>query len=139
MVNPHDVSRELKLFLLGRVSSYEQLETLLLLHRRRDDSFSPQAVAEVLHVSEIVVAEALEHLCRENLLDVQGAGETRVFKYAPASFYLAKLVDQLAEIWNDNHLTVMNVMSSNAIERVRTEALRTFSDAFLLGKKKSDG
>lgn len=133
-----DLSAELKGFLRGWVTSYEQLQTLLLLHRRRDDSFSPQSVAEVLHVSEVATTEALEHLCRVTLVSVQVASGTRSFRYAPGSIHLSGLVDQLADAWDRHQLVVMNLMSSNAIERVRTRAIRTFADAFILGKK-TDG
>lgn len=133
------VSAEVKSFLRAWVTSYEQLQALLLLHGRRDDSFSTVSVAEVLHTSEPVAAEALEHLCRVSLVQVHLASSPPTFKYAPASSQLDDLVDQLADAWEHHQLTVMNLMSSNAIERVRTGALRAFADAFVLGKNKPDG
>lgn len=138
MDDPPDISAELKSFLRGWITSYEQLQTLLLLRQRRDDGFSASSIAEVLHVSEIAAAEALEHLCRVSLVEFQGASGASSFKYAPASIHLGDLVDQLADAWARNQLTVMNLMSSNAIERVRTGAIRTFADSFILGKK-TDG
>lgn len=133
-----EIAPELKSFLRGWVSSYEQLQTLLLLRQRRDDRFSLQSIATALHVSEIVAAEALDHLRSVNLVEVLTASDPIGFKYAPGSAHLAELVEQLADAWDRQQLTVMNLMSANAIERVRTGALRTFADAFLLERKKTD-
>jgi len=138
MDDPPDIGPEVKSFLRGWVASYEQLQTLLLLRQHRDDSFSLESIAGALHVSEIVAAEALDHLRSVNLVQVLTAGHTTGFKYAPGSLHLAGLVDQLAEAWDRQQLKVMNLMSANAIERVRTGALRTFADAFLLERKKTD-
>ena len=139
MDSPPDVSPELKSFLRGWITSYEQLQTLLLLRQRRGESLSAPFVAGALHVSETVATEGLDHLCHVSLVEVRVTGETRVFKYAPGSIHLGNLVDQLADAWDRNLLAVMNLMSANAIERVRTGAIRTFADAFLVGRKKTDG
>lgn len=133
-----DIGPEVKSFLRGWVASYEQLQALLLLRQRRDDVFSLESIAASLHVSEIVAAEALDHLRSVSLVAVLTAGDTTSFKYAPGSLHLAELVDQLAEAWDRHQLKVMNLMSANAIERVRTGAIRTFADAFLLERKKKD-
>jgi len=134
-----DVSAEVKSFLRGRITSYEQLQTLLLLRQRRAESLSARFVAETLHVSESAAAEALEHLSSVTLAEVQLGSGTPSFKYVPGSVHLGELVDQLADAWEHNQLVVMNLMSSNALERVRTGALRRFADAFIIGKKKTDG
>ena len=139
MDDPPDVSAELKSFLRGWITSYEQLQTLLLLRQRRDGSLTTQSVAAILSVSESTAAEALEHLRRASLIEVLVARGTASFKYAPASIHLADLVDQLVDAWDLYQLTIMTLMSSNAIDRVRTGAIRTFADAFILGKKKTDG
>lgn len=139
MNDASDISSEVKGFLRGWVASYEQLQTLLLLRQQRNDSFSLASVAEALHVSEIIAAEALDHIRSVSLVEVVAGSDPPLFKYAPGSTHLSDLVDQLADAWENNQLRVMNQMSANAIERVRTGALRTFADAFLLERKKTDG
>ncbi|HEY6728056.1 MAG TPA: hypothetical protein VI197_28800 [Polyangiaceae bacterium] len=139
MDTPPELSAEVKSFLRGWLTSYEQLQTLLLLRQRRDESFSPQAIAEILHASDIVAEEALEHLRGVSLVEVSVGSTPRSYKYAPGSIHLSGLVEQLADAWDRHQLAVMNQMSANAIERVRTGAIRTFADAFVLGKKKTDG
>lgn len=139
MDEPPGIGAEVKSFLRGWITSYEQLQTLLLFRQRRDESLSTSFVAQTLHVSETAAAEALEHLCRVTLVEAQVTDGTPGFKYAPGSIHLRDLADQLADAWEQHQLVVMNLMSSNALERVRTGALRTFADAFILGKKKTDG
>lgn len=139
MTDSPDVSAELKSFLRGWIASYEQLQTLLLLQQRQQESFSSRSVAEILRMPELVAEEALEHLSSVSLVEIQVLSQVRTFKYAPGSIHLGGLVAQLADAWDRNQLTVMNLMSSNAMERVRTGALRTFADAFVLGRKKTDG
>lgn len=133
---PPETSAELEAFLRHEILSYEQLQTLLLLRSRPDESFSPQSVAEVLHVPEEAAAEVLEHLCSHKLLEVQFGTGSLLFSYRPGSAALVRVVDELAESYDFNRLTVINLMNANAFERVRTQALNTFANAFILGRKK---
>ena len=136
MNTPPEASAELQAFLRDKILSYEQLQTLLLLRSRRDEDFSPESVAGVLHVPEEVAEEVLDHLCSQNLLDVQFGTGSRLFSYGPGSVALAGVVDELAESYDFNRLTVINLMNANAFERMRTQALNTFASAFILGRKK---
>ena len=136
MNTPPEASAELQAFLRDKILSYEQLQTLLLLRSRPDETFSPGSVAEVLHVPEEVAAEVLDHLRSQNLLELQSGTESRRFCYSPGSVALAGVVDELAESYDVNRLTVINLMNANAFERVRTQALSTFANAFILGRKK---
>ena len=136
MNTPPEASAELKAFLRDKIFSYEQLQTLLLLRSRPDQTFSPGSVAEVLHVPEDAAAEALDHLCSQNLLEVQFGTETVLFSYRPGNAALVGVVDELAESYDLNRLTIINLMNANAFERVRTQALNTFANAFILGRKK---
>ena len=47
-------------------------------------------------------------------------------------------IEALARVYEERRLDVIKRMTANAIERVRTAAIRTFSDAFLLRRKKDD-
>ena len=135
MNTPAEASAELQAFLRDKILSYEQLETLLLLRSRPDEAFSRGSVAAALHVPEETVAEVLDHLHSQNLLDVRVGPET-LYRYSPQNAVLVVVVDELAASYNHNRLTVMNLMNANALERVRTRALNTFASAFVLGRKK---
>ena len=136
MNTPPEASAELRAFLRDKILSYEQLETLLLLRSRPDETFSPGSVAGALHVPEEAAAEVLDHLCSQSLLEVQFGTGSLLFSYKPGSAALTGVVDELAESYNSYRLTVMNLMNANAFERVRSQALITFANAFILGRKK---
>lgn len=125
------VSIEVRDFLHDKILSYEQLETLLLLHGRRNETFSPTAVAELLHVPEQAAADLLDRMLRQRLLAMQVVGASIRFSYGPESAALAGVIDQLAESYDHNRLAIMNLMNANAVERVRTLA----QNAFVLDRK----
>jgi hypothetical protein len=56
-----------------------------------------------------------------------------LFTYLPEQ---AVVVQRLDEICGSQPHVVMRWMNANALERVRSEAIRTFADSFLMGKKK---
>ena len=132
MTTSAEVSAEVQDFLHDRILSYEQLETLLLLHSRRNETFSPTAVAELLHVPEQAAADLLDRMLRQRLLAMQVVGASIRFSYGPDSAALAGVVDQLAESYSHDRLAVMDLMNANAMERVRTQA----RNAFVLDRKK---
>lgn len=121
------------------IESFEQLEILLLLLKRPGETWAPDAVATAikLSLSEDAAAEALAHLRRWNLIEGEARGR---YRYNPAN-RLDATIRALATVYEDERLEVMRLMNQNAIERVRTSALRAFSDAFFVGGggKKKDG
>jgi DNA-binding transcriptional ArsR family regulator len=122
--------------LRDHIGSFEQLEVLLLLHREADRAWPPDAVAAELSIASPAAQEALESLQRANLLAAAREGESVLFRYALAGARLEAAVQGLARAYHESPVEVVKLMSANTIERVRTSALRTFADAFLLGKKK---
>jgi hypothetical protein len=127
---------EVQAFLRDRVESYEQLAILLLLRTRgSDSSWSPSAVAKELHLPESVAEQELQAFCRQGLSSVAVYPDRVEFRYRPESPELAILVEKLAEAYESQRVEVMQMMTTNAIERVRARALRTFANAFLVGKK----
>jgi hypothetical protein len=132
------ISDDVKSLLRDCIESFEQLEVLLLLHGTPDQTWAPDAVttASRLNLSEEAVADALAHLRRWKLVE----GEARLYRYSPAN-RLDATVRALATAYEDDRLEVMRLMNQNALERVRTSALRAFADAFFVGGggKKNDG
>lgn len=84
-----------------------------------------------------IIEEAIEHLRRRGLVDVPPGAERDSYRYAPYKPELGKVVDALARAYDEDRLGVMNLMNVNAIERVRNQALRTFAEAFVVGRKKN--
>jgi DNA-directed RNA polymerase specialized sigma subunit len=122
--------------LYEQVTSYEQLEALLLLHAAPGRDWTVTEVAAALHIDTANAAAALTALGAQRLLSVKSSGAEQDYRYAPADGAMAAGVDKLAQSYAERRLEVVKQMSANAIERVRSSAARTFADAFLLGDRK---
>jgi hypothetical protein len=131
----HEIPSELRQFLRDHVETYEQLEILVLLAGAPDRHWRGDDIAAALHLDRAVVAEALAHLDRAGVLEPGGGDAAPRVAARPDH---AVMLARLAEVYRRDRLGIMNLMTSNALERVRTSALRAFTSAFLLGKK-NDG
>jgi hypothetical protein len=80
----------------------------------------------------------LADLVALELATARGAGGPE-FRYAPATVALDAGVSALARAYADQRLEIMKLISANAIERLRTAAIRAFSDSFLIRRKRRDG
>ena len=133
MSTADEVPEDVRAFLTQHVESYEQLQILLLLQRERTD-WTAQGLSERMKVSLPLIAAALASLQSRAVVECGpascGAPDTGD---SPAAA-LDKTIERLASVYADRPIAVIRLMSANAIERVRTAALRTFVDAFILRK-----
>jgi hypothetical protein len=132
-----ELPEDVRALLHEHIESYEQLETLLLLRRERHEQWSAEGVAARLHVRAELVATALAGLAAGGLAAATGTAPAR-FAYRPASSGLDAAVDRLERAYAERPILIIQLMSANAIERLRTAALHTFADAFVLKKKGRD-
>lgn len=141
--DPNDsnqLGEEIRSFLRHHIFSCEQLETLLLVRDRRDDAWTDAAtVGRELAISTRAAEEALDQLCRGNLLDIRVGEHSVIFRYSPGTAELESLVDRLALVYREKRLQIIGLIDRNAVDRVSTAAIRTFADAFLLRRRKKDG
>lgn len=126
----------MRALLRDQVESYEQLETLLLLASDPERSWDAERLGERVRISPDEASEVLAGLAGAGLLRRDARGGHR---YAPSRPELGRVVARLAAVYAKVPLEVVKIMSTNSIERVRNAAFRTFSDAFLLRRKKRDG
>ena len=133
-IAPSDRLRE---FLREHVSSFEELETLLLLAGTSGRAWSDSEVAAALNGPVDTVTAALSSLSSvDGLLTVsEQAGGLR-YQFSPRSAQLGEIVGELAALHAEQRLTLMQLMSSNALERVRGAAMRRLADAFRLDRPK---
>lgn len=131
-----ELPEDLQAFLRDHIESYEQLEIVLLLQSRPHQSMESAAVAAELRLPESIVDEALDSLCQRRLLARTPDPVAPLFQYRPATSSLGELVSELARVNHERRLDVMRLMNANAIERLRTRALSTFADAFLVRRRK---
>lgn len=131
------VSEPLQAFLRESISSYEELETLLLLVRTRDRSWTDDEVADALKVPVDGIATALEGLATvADLLRVDTRAGQRRFQYAPNRDTVSQLVEELVSAYSEQRLAIVRLMSSNALDRVRSSAARRLANAFRIERPK---
>jgi len=127
-------------FLAEELEGYEQLEALLLLFGSAAQSFTREEVGATLGIGVDAADEALEHLYRRRLADLEpGPGGPR-FRYVSQPSGRDVTIGTLSRLYHERRIDIVQRMTANAIERLRTAAIRRFSDAFLLRKdKKNNG
>ncbi|HEV7136079.1 MAG TPA: hypothetical protein VGN43_05555 [Steroidobacteraceae bacterium] len=142
MSDSSDLPEDVRRLLHEHIESYEQLEVLLLLRRERYEAWTPDTLAVRLRLGEALVAGALATLKSAGLIsadaDSDSAGRSPRYVYRPASSGLDATVGILDREYAERPISVIKLMSANSIERVRTAALHTFADAFVLNKKDKD-
>lgn len=138
MTGTDDLPTDVRALLHEHIETYEQLEVLLLLRRERYEEWTIAALAARLHVRDELIGSALERLKSAGLVAaVIGAGAVR-FAYRPGSSGLDAAAGRLDREYAERPLRIIQLMSANAIDRVRTAALHRFADAFVLKKKDDD-
>jgi hypothetical protein len=132
---PHDV----QILLRDHIESYEQLELLLLMRSERGAAWTEETLTARLHLAASLVAAALDGLKSAGFVQAQVQGGARHYTYLSQSDEVEATVDRLAAAYREYPIPIIKLMSANAIERLRTSALRTFADAFILRKDKDRG
>jgi hypothetical protein len=133
---PDDPSQNLREFLRDFVSSYEELEVLLLLAREARQ-WSAAELAAALSAREDVIEAAAESLVDVGcLVDAVTAVGQRRFIFAPNSLELGARVAELDRAYVERRLAIVQMMSANAVERMRGAAIRRFADSFRLERPK---
>lgn len=125
---------ELQRFLFEHIESYEELELIVLLRRQRERDWSAEAAAAEVGLPVSACQSALEGLAQRGMV-VSGV-LTRSFRYAPCSLELAARLAQLDECHRSQRLTVVMLMSVNAIERLRVATIHRFADTLRLRDQK---
>ena len=125
-------------FLRECVTSFEVLEAILAL-RAAPRAWSATALAERIHVPIERAADALEWLRKCRLTEpVQTAERETHYRLAPKTPEGARAVDDLVRAFEEQRATVLRVMNAHAVERVRMNAMRAFSHAFVIKKRDDD-
>jgi len=130
-----DLPEDVCALLHEHIETYEQLEVLLLLRRERYEKWTVPGLAARLQVRAELIGSALEGLEAAGLVAVTGAAH---FAYRPATSILDAATGRLDQEYTERPIPIIQLMSTNAIERVRNAALHTFADSFVLKKKDKD-
>lgn len=132
------IGENVQTLLRNQIESYEELELLIYLYRHPDEDHSIGSLMERLHLSGPAIHSALAALVSADLV-VKASSEFPYYRFAPRTPALHRSVADLANAYSERLIEIVKLMSANAIERVRTKALRTFADAFILRKDKDRG
>ena len=104
------------------IDSFEKLEILVHVHRAGYKLESAAAIAKAIAVPLDEVDKCIVVLQREGVFDANGPWRSAV--------------DALVNMYDDDRIEVLNLMTRAAMDRVRKEAARVFADAFVLRPKK---
>lgn len=137
MVDYSLIPEQVRDLLRERVHAIEHIEILLRLRSEGPAGLGVDALASALRIDASLVTPALEHLVTHGL--VAAASRPGAFRYAPAGAALDQAVAALATCYVDSRVELLRLISSNAIERLRSGSLKIFAEAFRLRRNKKDG
>jgi hypothetical protein len=116
------------------IGSFDELQLLLLVSGARERRFTLDELAAGVGVGVETAAEAVGCLVAVGLVE-RCEGAPPAWRYAPRDPERAAAVDRLEAAYRENPAGIIRTLSTRSIDRVRTAALRTFADAFVLGRK----
>lgn len=127
----------LRQFLRDAVTTFEELEALLFLVHHEGQDFSAAAVSSALKAKPGVLDEALERLASAGeLVTVTQHAAVPVYRYSPRDGTIRQRVTELEAAYAERRISVVQMLSANAVERVRHAAMRRLADAFRLERRK---
>lgn len=109
------------------IRSLEELEVLLALRVLRQCSTASQLSAS-LQIPDGLVQAALENLVTSRLCARYAGRSASVYEYAPETDDLRLVVEELVRACEAHRVEVIMLISSKAIERVRSGVLQMFVD-----------
>jgi hypothetical protein len=133
IVTDDGISQEVKALIAERIDSVVQLEVLLLLHGAPQKEWTAAAVAQELRIEGSWAEDQLNELTNRGLL-AQVGHTPPAYRYSPRTADLATAVDGLKEAYADRRVTVISLIFSKPVDK-----LRSFADAFRLRRDKTDG
>ena len=129
-----ELPEDVRDFLYENVESYEQLAILLLLHTHSNKQLDLGTVTRDTRLPMELAAQALDELCAKGLAKRSGAGDSFVLDVGKS-----ETVARLAALYETQPLEIMSAMNANAIQRLRSSMMKSFSNAFIVSRKKKDG
>jgi predicted transcriptional regulator len=124
-------------FLRDHIDSFESLEALLFL-RREGTACTAEELCKRLKTRTPLIDDALASLVRARLVNTdQSVGP--LYTYANEDSARDAVVGSVERLYRDEPIQIMQLMSTNAIERLRTRTIRAFADAFVVRKDKGRG
>ena len=121
---------EVRQFVAEYIHSVAELEVLLLLRGSSDRAWTAEDVGKSLYTSAEMAGTQLADLSGRGLLRNDDETPPR-YQYIPRNQQLDRLVSQLDEIYQQRRVSVITMIYSKPVDKVRT-----FADSFRLRKDK---
>jgi hypothetical protein len=132
-----DLADGLTQFMRDHVSSYEELEVLLFLARQPSRSWSDAEVASSLNVGVDSITTALERLLAlGTVIEAEPGPRANRYRFAPANQLIRDRVAELQLAYAEQRFAVVQAMTANAMQRVRSSAAHTLANAFRFERSK---
>jgi hypothetical protein len=120
---PAGIPESVERFIRQHIGTIAQLELLLLLRNEPERTWSVDDAAKGIYTAVSMTGPLLDSLRASGLLVRQEVG----FQYAPASGELEAIVAELAQLYAERRVSVINVIYSATDDK-----LQSFADAFRL-------
>jgi predicted transcriptional regulator len=125
---PEAIPSSVQTLLREHIRSIAQMEVLLRLREHPAVAKTVPELSEKLYTPESMTLSLLEGLKVVGLVDRVDGSEPR-FLYSPKSSELAQTVDQLAHLYQERRVTIINLIYANPVKH-----LQDFADAFRVRK-----
>jgi hypothetical protein len=120
-------------FLAAYIHSIEQLEVLIFLRAKADREWSAPELSRDLQSSVMSIQDRLSDLAARGFLVVREEDSLLLYRYAPATEDVRRLVDKLVSAYKERRVTVISLIYAKPESDVES-----FSDAFKISKKRGD-
>jgi hypothetical protein len=118
---------------LRYLTSVEQLEVFILLHRSPARHWSAVEIAQELGIADAEAEAALERLGSDNFLDIKISNDV-VYRYNPVDPALREVATRVTEFYVHHRISVMNLITAASLRPIRD-----FAEAFRLKKDRENG
>lgn len=126
------ISPEIRKLIREHITSVDQLEVLLLLHRTAGREWTAREVADELRTNVQMAGERLSDLSYRGLLVMTDTARFS-YVYRPTDIAIARAVDDLAAVYPTFRHRVIELIFSRP-----EESILSFADAFRITPKKKD-
>jgi hypothetical protein len=136
IVTDDGITAPVKQFITEHIDSVMQLEILLLLAGQPGRVWTAADLAQQLRIDATWVDGQLRGMAAAGLVavtEVQPSVPAPQFRYEPRTPDLTKTVGDLAHAYADRRVTVIGLIFSKPVDKIRS-----FADAFRLRKDKGD-
>lgn len=132
-MSPSPLPEAVRSFVRDYITSVEQLEILLLLHRTAPREWTAVAVSRELRLDTMSATRRLADFHERGLLRCRTSRDALEFWYEGTSPERDRIISQLAEAYQDRRTSVLRLVFSTP-----TDAVRIFADAFRVRRPSDD-